>query len=77
MVPAAATPCHSSPSSATRAISSPTLQVTFSRVRILARVPSSVASMDMTALSVWMSQITSPSAIVSPAAWSKLKDLEL
>ncbi len=36
---------------------------------ILARIPSSSTSRDMTALSVWMSQTTSPGDTFSPSFW--------
>jgi len=68
VTPAAATSCHSSPSSATNAINVPTFTVRFSSVISLAMVPSSAASMDMTALSVCMSHTTSPSDMASPGA---------
>merc|ERR1719458_2370431 len=65
VTPAAATSCHSSPS---YAINVPTFTVRFSSVISLAMVPSSAATMDMTALSVCMSHTTSPSDMASPGA---------
>merc|ERR1719397_2240371 len=66
--PGIATSFQSSPSPTSRAIRVPTLAPEPSSIIILATIPSSSASIDTTALSVWMSQRTSPAAIVSPSA---------
>merc|ERR1719470_435396 len=71
--PPATTVFQSSPSSATTAINSPTLMAPESALfNILARTPSSSASMDTTALSVWMSHTTSPASMASPSAFIHL-----
>merc|ERR1719352_1254589 len=66
--PGIATSFQSSPSPTNKAIRVPTLAPEPSSMIIFATIPSSSASIDTTALSVWMSQRTSPAAMASPSA---------
>merc|ERR1719352_770880 len=66
--PGIATSFQSSPSPTNKAIRVPTLAPEPSSMIIFATIPSSSASIDTTALSVWISHRTSPAAIASPSA---------